>query len=116
MSDYDRRFKAAECELEMAGIWPSNAVPPYTRFLRKLGLSPIPPHYKPLRSNFLGNTIFFALLIGLTSLSTVGGSAGEPIAEFGARIVLMGLVLGLSMVIYYAISRRKYALSLWEDL
>jgi hypothetical protein len=116
MSDYERRFEAAKHELEMARIWHSNAVPPYIWFLRKLGLSPIPPHYKPLWRIFLEHTIFFTLLIGLTSFSTVGGLDGRSIAEFGARTVLIGLALGLTMVIYLAVSRRKYALSLWEDL
>lgn len=116
MSDYQRRFKAAESELEKAGIWPSNAVPPYIWFLRKLGLKPLPPHYRPLWRSFLGQSTFYTLLIGPVSFSIVGGPAERSLTEFGFRTVLLGLVLGFSMVIYYAVGRRKYALSRWADL
>ncbi|WP_298969917.1 DUF6404 family protein [uncultured Roseobacter sp.] len=116
MSDYQRRFEAAEAELEQAGIWPSNAVPPYTRFLRRLGLRPVPPHYKPLWRSFLGQSVFFTLLMGFVSFSTAAGPDGRSVTEFGIRTVLIGLALGSTMLIYFAYSQWKYALSRWEDL
>ena len=115
MSDYQRRFDAAEIELDEAGIWPSNAVPPYVWFLRKLGYSPIPPHYKPFWQSLVGHTVWFTILLGLTSLSTVGPD-DRSVPEFMARTGLIGVALGLCMVLYFAHSRWKYALSRWEDL
>lgn len=116
MSEYQRRFEAAESELEDAGIWPSNAVPPYIWFLRRVGLTPVPPHYRPLWRIFLGESVFFTLLIGLVSFSTIGGPSGRSLVEAGFRTLSIGLALGLIMVIYHAVTRRKYALSRWADL
>ncbi|WP_299205827.1 DUF6404 family protein [uncultured Tateyamaria sp.] len=116
MSEYQRRFEAAEIELDEAGVWPSNAVPLYFRFLRMLGLKPVLPHYKPFWRSFLGNSAFFITLIAVISIVPDGIPEGRSTAEFGLRTVLIGSALGATMSVYYAITRRKNALSRWADL
>ncbi|WP_415403290.1 DUF6404 family protein [Tateyamaria sp. SN3-11] len=116
MSDYERRFKAAETELSNAGIWPSNAIPLCTRVLHRIGLKPVPPHYVPLWRSFLSNTLFFTVLLGAVSIS--GGSipGGRTPGEFLVQTVVIGSALGLGLVGYYAYGRRRHALSRWSDL
>ncbi len=116
MSDYQHRFKAAELEMQDAGIWPSNAVPLYTRLLYKFGLKPVPPHYKPFWRGFLGQSVFFTLLIGLVSISSGSIPGGRSVFEFCVRTVLIGSVSGLILAGYYASSSKTNALSRWTDL
>lgn len=116
MSEYQRRFEAAEAELDAAGVWPSNAVPPYIRFVRKLGFKPVLPHYMPLWRTFLGQSTFFILLMAFVSLSSLFGDSSKPVSDLLSNAVWIGLALGLSMTVYIYSVRRKYALSKWKEL
>ncbi|WP_299638582.1 DUF6404 family protein [uncultured Tateyamaria sp.] len=116
MSDYQRRFEAAKSELDEAGVWPSNAVPPYIRFLRMLGLKPVLPHYSPLWRSFLGQSSFFIISIVVISTLPGGIPEGRSTTEFWTTTVLIGSVLGAIMLAYYAFTRRKNTLSRWADL
>ena len=116
MSDYQRRYEAAAQELRTAGVWQSNALPPCTRLLPWVGLKPIPPHYIPLWRSFLSNALSFTLLFAFVSLSGGDIPGGRTLAGFLLLAGVIGSVFGLVLVCYYAVSRKRHALSRWSEL
>ena len=114
-TEYERRFLAAVAETKTAGIWFSNAVPPYVRILRKFGQRPIPPHYAPMRQTLLAQFLYFTVAWGILMWFFVWqGNASVGSAMVGA--VLAGVIFALGMAAYLSFSRKSNKLTKWDDL
>ena len=116
MSDYETRFDAALSELEVAGIWRSNAQPPYVWVMRSVGLHPRLPHYLPFWRAALGQGVFFGAFWGLIMYATTWGPQNLPMGVMLVSSVIAGMFFGLFLALYYKHCRRRYNLSEWEDL
>ena len=116
MSDYETRFDAALSELEVAGIWRSNAQPPYVWVMRSVDLHPRLPHYLPFWRAALGQGVFFGAFWGLIMYATTWGPQNLPMGVMFVSSVIAGMFFGLFMALYYKHCRRRYNLSDWEDL
>ncbi|MBL4812276.1 MAG: hypothetical protein JKX69_07970 [Rhodobacteraceae bacterium] len=116
MDLYEDRLQKANDELARAGIWASNANPPYTKMLRQLGLKPRPPHYVSFWEIVIVQGILFGVLWGIIiwlSVWSVQGVAAivSIIAAFSA-----GALFGFCMALYYRYGRKRYGLRTWEAL
>lgn len=116
MSEYERKFDAAMDELTATGMWKSNVHPPALRTLRALGIKARPPHYANLWTVFAGSAAWFAVAWGIAMWFISWKAAGfSGWAAVGAS-VFAGLLFGAWMTVYYWRGRKKYGLSLWDEL
>lgn len=116
VSDYDRRYDAAMKELGATDIWKANFAPPLLLAQRKLGLKPRPPHYLSSRQVVLGYGACFGVVWGTIMWVTSWSGLGLPVAVVLIVSVLTGIGFGFAIAYVYRRVRRKYGLSVWEDL
>jgi len=116
VDEYERRFEAAAEELNSTGIWKLNAVPPYTRFLQKIGLAPRPPHYLNFWRVVVGMGVWYACAWGLMMYVWQWRDQGMHIGVVVFLAVIGGAFFGLLMAAYYRKGQRKHNLTSWDDL
>ncbi len=117
--DYQRKFDAAMAELDKAGVWRSNANPPYVRQARRLGFKPRPPYYVSAVNLAVWAGLYFGLFMGLYGyLKPVLGLRDTAMSGFAIALgaIMSGLLFGVSMAAWYRHVRKKHGLSSWEAL
>lgn len=115
-SDYSRRFDAAVAEMDAAGIWRSNGLPPYLKLGRKLGLEPRPPYYLPFAKVVVLLGLYFGLGWGFMMSLIIWRQQAIPLYFQFIVAALAGLSFGLVMASWYHHVRKKRRLSSWQDL
>lgn len=113
--EYERRFLAAVAETKAAGIWFSNAVPPYVRILRKFGRRPVPPHYAPMHQTLVSQFLYFSIAWGLL-MSLLALTGPVPIISIIIVAIFIGILFALIMTAYLSISRKINKLTKWDEL
>ena len=115
-NEYDRRFAAASRELDDAGIRGLKAIPPETRILRRLGLSPRPPSYKPLLWYFASEAVIFAVLYSVLLGPLFRTEFGRPITDSLVEAGIASLVYAAGMTAIQLRRRKRHRLSRWDQL
>lgn len=114
--EYARRLKAAEGEIHAAGIWPSNAMPPLFRLMRKLGMQVRPPHYLPFVRAAITSGAFFGVVWGAIMYVTVWRAQGAPASVYIPSSLIAAGLFGVMMAACYQYGRKKHGFSNWDDL
>jgi len=116
MSDYQRKLDAAMKELRDAGVWKSNANPPYLRLMLKLGLTPRPPHYAAFFQIVVTQGVWFGAAWGGLMWFWQWQSQGLPFGLALFAALAAGSLFGVAMAFIYAKGRKKHSLSDWQSL
>ena len=114
-SDYSRKFEAAVAEMNNAGVWRLNGMPPYLLVARRLGFEPRPPYYASFAKITLSFGVYFAVVWGL-AMSLVFWRDYMPVPLQLISSAVAGLLFGIIMATWYRHVRRKRSLSSWGDL
>lgn len=102
--------------LTQTGMWKSNYLPPYTRWLWRAGLNIPPPHFCSLWALFSGHAIQFGVTWGILMWLFVWRVQGDSLESVVVRSGCAGLMYGLTMTGYYALGRWRYKLPRWKDV
>lgn len=115
-SDYSRRFEAAVAEMNNAGVWRWNGMPPYLRLFRRLGFEPRPPYYVSFSKMALLSGTYFATAMGVLSYLIIWPYQVVPFPMNLISPAAAGALFGISMAVWYRYVRTKNGLSSWDDL
>jgi hypothetical protein len=115
-SDYARKFEAAVAEMDAAGIWRSNSLPPYLKLGRKLGFELPPPYYQPFASVAVVFGLYFGTIWGILMSVVMWRPQAMPVALQIITATLAGFSFGLAMALWYRHVHKKHGLSQWQDL
>jgi len=117
LDDYERKFQRAHAEMESAGICEQGEVDPLLRFLKKMGLKPIPNLYWSTAPQY-----FYVLLCLVVAMS-FGRFALQALQRqsiFVPDILGPAVLFAIPMTAFWAFvilrERKKYGLSRWSDL
>lgn len=116
LSAYERRYAAAMQELEKTDIWKANYAPPLLVLQRKLGMRPRPPHYLGRKQVVVRSATAFSIFWGTSMWFLMWADMGMPVGIAIVVAALTGLGFGLAMAFAYQRVRRKWGLSIWEEL
>ncbi len=112
---FKEKLAAAKALLISKGLRRPSYAPTVVAFLWRFGIEIPPPHF----AGFLGTFVFSAGLFGVawgTIMWLVAWSrhGTSPVAAVGWS-VLIGLLVGLAVALYYRYSARKHAIPRWDD-
>ena len=116
MTEYDRRFDAAVQEMDVAGLWKINSIPPYIWFFRALRFSVRPLHYVTPWKVFIGETLFFAALMGFINTLFTTGDLATSVFDVMYKSLIAGGLFGLFMLASTILVRKRHNLSRWDSL
>ncbi len=116
MSDYSRKYDAAQAEMAAAGIWPSNAEPPYIKALRARGFEVRPPHYQAWQMVLITQGPVFGVTWGFVMYVFLWMDQGLGIGVAILAGAAAGFLFAALMAAYYARGRQKLGLSDWDSL
>ncbi len=115
-SEFDRKQAAALAILQKSSIWRSNYFPPFLWLAWKVGLKLRPPHFGRFVQNVCGMGLYFTVIWGFAMWLMLWSRQGMPFVWAVTWSVLVGVVFGVLMGLYYVYSARKYNLPSWESL
>lgn len=115
-SEYARKCDTAIAEMDAAGVWRANGLPPYWQLGRKLGFEPCPPYYLPFRKVMGFSGLYFGFAWGTMMHLMLWRHQAMPIVIQVIATVFSGLFAGLLMASWYKYVRKKHRFSLWQDL
>jgi len=102
-------------ELGQRGFWRSNAIPPFTRLLWKLGYEVPPPYFLPFRTAVLHAGAFFGLGFGGVAGAVLCFVHGMPLFIWPFSVLISGASFGPCMACFWAIQRRRLGLLRWSE-
>jgi len=102
-------------ELEQRGFWLSNAIPPFTRLLWKLGYEVPPPYFLLFRTAVLHAGAAFGLVFGGGAGAVLYIADEMPLFVWPLSVVISGAFFGLGMACFWAFQRRRLGLPRWSE-
>lgn len=117
MDDYERKFRRAHAEMEKAGICAEGEIDPPLRFLKAIGLKPIPNLYWSTAAHYL--YYFLCLVVAMSfALFVLQILQKKPI--FVPNMLGPAVLSAIPMTAFWAFvilrERKKHGLSRWSDL